>query len=58
MISLLQQQSMAWQCNQLQGKIISIELKNNHQNLTVEETGLFVSKDIPFLGTSPDVLVH
>ena len=30
-------------------------VKNNHQNLTVEETGLFVSKEFPFLGASQEL---
>lgn len=29
----------------------------NHKNLVVEERGLFVSPDIPFLGASPDGVV-
>ena len=32
--------------------------KINHQSLTVEEIGLFVSKEFPFLGAIPDGLVH
>ena len=34
------------------------QVRNNHQNLTVEETGLFVSKEFSFLGASHDGLVH
>ena len=32
--------------------------KNNHQSLTVEETGLFLSKGFPFFGAIPDDLLH
>ena len=34
------------------------QVKNNHQNLIVEETGLFVSKEFFFLGANPDGLFH
>ena len=32
-------------------------IKNSHQNLTVSPTGLWLSKDYPFLGASPDSIV-
>lgn len=32
--------------------------KNQHKNLTVSDAGFFISQDTPFIGASPDIIVH
>ena len=58
-ISLLHQQQYGLAIETITRKDYFNQLKNNlTQNLTVEETGLFISKEFFFLGASPDGLVH